>query len=187
MKRSTLMVVAAASLIAVSLRLVNLPFMNFSAVAALAVLCGSVVRPVWLGLLIPLGCRALTDCVLEYRTGHGFYGSMMFDYLAYVTIFAIGRTLQPRQWAAAAGTGLLAALTFFLISNFGVWCMPHEGQYMFPQTMSGLWNCYVMGVPFAKGTFLGDVCFTLAFVGSLQVLSLTATRPVTGTELEEVK
>jgi hypothetical protein len=186
MKRSTLIVIAA-SLIAISLRLVNFPVMNFSALAGLAVLCGSVVRPAWLGVLIPLGCRAFTDCVLEYRTGHGFYGSMVFDYLAYAAIFAIGRTLQPSQMPVALGAGLLAACTFFLISNFGVWCMPHEGQYMFPRTLSGLWTCYIMGLPFAKGTFLGDVGFTLAFIGSLKALSVPATRDVTTAVPQEVK
>jgi len=175
MKRSTLLVVAAASVIAISLRLVNLPIMNFSAMAALAVLCGAVVRPAWLGLMIPLACRAVTDCVLEYRTGHGFYESMMFEYLAYAGVFAIGRMLQPKQMPVALGAGILAAMTFFLVSNFGVWCMPHEGTYMYPQTLSGLWNCYVGGLPFARGTFLGDVCFTLAFFGALQLIAAPAT------------
>lgn len=175
MKRSTLLVVLAASLIAISLRLVNHSIVNFSAMAALAVLCGSAVQPAWLGLLIPLACRAFTDCVLEYQTGHGFYSSMMFEYFAYAAIFVIGRIIQPRQLHVALGAGLLAGITFFLISNFGAWYLPHEGKYMYPRTLTGLWTCYLNGLPFARGTFLGDVSFTVAFIGALQFLALPVT------------
>ena len=90
MNRTSWIVVAAACVVAVSLRLIDGPYMNFSALGALAVLCGAVVRPAWLGILIPLGCRVLTDSVIEAKTGHGFYGSWMFDYAAYVAIFSLG-------------------------------------------------------------------------------------------------
>ncbi len=171
MNRISWIVVAAACAIAVSLRLIDRPYMNFSALAGLAVLCGTVVRPAWLGILILLGCRALTDGIIEAKTGHGFYGSWMFDYAAYVAIFALGRWIQPKHIPAAFGTGLLAAAAFFLISNLGVWCMPHEaGQYLYPRTLAGLTTCFVNAIPFARGTFLGDIGFTVVFIGALQLL-----------------
>jgi len=172
MKKSSLILVIVAALIAVLLRLADRPMLNFSAMGALAVLCGAVLRPAWLGLLVPLACRALTDCVLEYRTGHGFYGSMAFDYAAYAAMFAAGRMLQPKHVPAALGTGLLAAAMFFAVSNLGVWCMPHEGQYLYERNLRGLGECFTMALPFAKGTFLGDVSFTVAFFGVLQLLAV---------------
>lgn len=174
MNRTSWIVVAAACVVAVSLRLIDRPYMNFSALGALAVLCGAVVRPAWLGILILLGCRALTDGIIEAKTGHGFYGSWMFDYAAYVVIFALGRWIQPKHIPAAFGTGLLAGAAFFLISNLGVWCMPHEGgQYLYPRTLAGLTSCFVNAIPFARGTFLGDIGFTIVFMGALQLLALT--------------
>ena len=178
MKKSSLILVVAAAIIAISLRLIEGPMHNFSAMGALAVLCGVVVRPVWLGLLIPLSCRALTDCVLEYRTGYGFYDSILFDYAAYAMIFGIGRLLQPRQMMPAFGAGLLAALTFFLVSNVGVWLLPHEGQYLYTRSWQGLLECFSMAVPFARGTFIGDIGFTSVFVGILHFLAL----PVLGND-----
>jgi len=171
MKKSSLILVTVAALIAVLLRLADRPMLNFSAMGSLAVLCGAVLRPSWLGLLVPLACRALTDCVLEYRTGHGFYGSMAFDYAAYAAMFAAGRMLQPKHVPAALGTGLLAAAIFFVVSNLGVWCMPHEGQYLYQRNLSGLGECFTMAIPFAKGTFLGDVGFTVGFVAVGQLLA----------------
>ena len=175
MNRITWIVVAAACVVAVSLRLIDRPYMNFSALGALAVLCGAVVRPAWLGILIPLGCRVLTDGIIEAKTGHGFYGSWMFDYAAYVAIFSLGRWIQPKHIPTAFATGLLAGVAFFVISNLGVWCMPHEaGQYLYPRTLSGLTTCFVNAVPFARGTFTGDIGFTVLFIGAVKLLAVTA-------------
>ncbi len=175
MKNSSLIVVGIASALAVSMRLINLPFMNFSALGALALLCGAIVRPAWLGIVIPLACRLITDCELQRRTGHGFYGSMAFDYAAYAAIFVLGRMIRPGHTPAALGAGVLAGLTFFVVSNFGVWCMPHEpGQYLYPRTLAGLRSCFVSALPFARGTFLGDVGFTVAFFGALKLLAAPA-------------
>jgi hypothetical protein len=175
MNKTSWIVVAAACAIAVSLRLIDRPFMNFSALGALAVLCGAVVRPAWLGILIPLGCRVLTDGIIEAKTGHGFYGSWMFDYAAYVAIFSLGRWIRPKHIPTAFATGLLAGVAFFVISNLGVWCMPHEaGQYMYPRTLSGLTTCFVNALPFARGTFTGDIGFTVLFIGAMKLLAVTA-------------
>ena len=180
MNRTSWIVVAAACVVAVSLRLIDRPYMNFSALGALAVLCGAVVRPAWLGIAIVLGCRILTDGIIEAKTGHGFYGSWMFDYAAYLAIFALGRWIQPKHIAAAFGTGLLAGAAFFLISNLGVWCMPHEaGQYLYPRTLAGLIACFVNAVPFVRGTFLGDIGFSVVFIGALQLLASTVRNDAT--------
>lgn len=182
MKKFSLVFVIVASLIAILLRLSGQSFLNFSAMGGLAVLCGAVIRPSWLGLLIPLGCRLITDCVLEYRTGYGFYDSMAFEYGAYAAIFGIARLVRPTQLPAAFGTGLLAALTFFVISNLGVWMMPHEGQYLYAHTLAGLIQCFTMALPFAKGTLAGDVGFSIAFICSWHYLAAGVQ-----TEVEEFK
>ena len=174
MNRTSWIVVAAACVVAVALRLIDNPYMNFSALGALAVLCGAVVRPAWLAILIPLGCRVLTDIVIQTESGGGVYSSWMFVYAAYVAIFAIGRWIQPKHIPAAFAAGLLSGAAFFLISNFGEWNMPYEaGQYMYARTFSGLTTCFVKAIPFARGTFFGDVGFSVLFIGTMQRLALT--------------
>ena len=173
MNRSSWIVVAAACVIAVSFRFVN-PFLNFSALGALAVLCGAVVRPAWLGILIPLGCRVLTDFIIQTESGGGVYSSWMFVYVAYAAIFVIGRLVQPKRIPTAVGAGLLAGAAFFLITNFGEWYMPYQAdQYMYPRTFAGLATCFVNAIPFARGTFTGDVGFTVLFIGATQLLAMT--------------
>lgn len=184
MKKSHVAFVVAAALIAVVLRLVDRPWMNFSALGALSLMCGAFVRPGWLGLGIVLGCRAFTDAVLEYKTGYGFYSSMMFDYAAYAGIFALGSMLKPKSAASVLATSLMAGSVFFLVSNLGVWLMEHEGQQLYPLTLSGLIECYTKAIPFARGTFVGDVLFSALFFAGLRFVlrSEESSLPVTVSE-----
>lgn len=178
MKKSTIILVTVAATLAIGLRLIEGPMHNFSAMGALAVLCGAVVRPTWLGLLIPLAARLLTDGVLQLQTGHGWYGSILFDYAAYAASFGIGYLIRPQRVSSAFGAGLLAAVSFFVVSNVGVWCLPHEGMYLYPRTLAGLVDCFTQAIPFARGTFIGDIGFTLAFFGMMNLLPgiLTSTK-----------
>lgn len=178
MKKSTIILVTVAATLAIGLRLIEGPMHNFSAMGALAVLCGAVVRPTWFGLLIPLAARLLTDGVLQLQTGHGWYGSILFDYAAYAASFGIGYLIRPQRVSSALGAGLLAAVSFFVVSNVGVWCLPHEGMYLYPRTLAGLVDCFTQAIPFARGTFIGDIGFTLAFFGMMNLLPgiLTSTK-----------
>ena len=176
MNRTTWILVGIATLIAVGLRLSGIPTLNFSALGALAIFCGAVVRPAWLGLTVVLAARLLTDAVLELRTGHGWYGSMLFDYSAYAMMFGLGRLLQPRHPGTMVASGLSGAVIFFVVSNLGAWAMPHEpGQYLYPQTLAGLRDCFINAIPFARGTFAGDYGFTLLFLGSWNLLESRVT------------
>ncbi len=173
MNKTTWIIVAGASALAVALRIAELPWMNFSALAALFVLCGAVVRPTWLGILIPLSCRLLTDVFISRDNGFTDVTALIFVYAAYSMIFAFARWIQPQRIESAFGTGLLAAIAFFLITNFGSWCMPYDGvHYMYPQTLNGLLSSYINGIWFARGTFLGDVGFTVLFIGTMQLQGL---------------
>jgi hypothetical protein len=43
-------------------------------------------------------------------------------------------------------------------------------MYLYPRTLAGLVDCFTQAIPFAKGTFVGDVGFTLAFFGMMNLL-----------------
>lgn len=150
--------------VAILLRFAPLPLDNFSAMGALAVLSGTCARSSWLALAVPLGARLISDTILEWQSGYGFYSTMPFDYAAYGLIVLTGRFLRPQGLLQGAASGLLAAVTFFLISNFGVWCLPFNGVYLYPQTLAGLLDCYVLAIPFARGTLLSDLLLTPVFV-----------------------
>lgn len=54
------------------------------------------------------------------------------------------------------GAALTSSLSFFLVSNFGVWV----AYAMYPKTFAGLISCYVAGIPFYQHRFAGDLLFT---------------------------
>lgn len=164
MKSNPNLLLFLAATAAVLLRFAPLPLQNFSAMGALAVLSGTCARSSWLALSLPLGARLVSDVILELQSGYGFYSTMPFDYAAYGLIVLTGRFLRPQGLLQSAASGLLAAATFFLISNFGVWCLPFNGVYLYPQTLAGLLDCFVRALPFARGTLLSDLLLTPVFV-----------------------
>jgi hypothetical protein len=177
MKSPSHLILVLAAITAVLLRFAPVPVQNFSAMGALAVLCGVHVRSPWLAFLLPLAARLVSDVILQIQTGYGFYSTMLFDYAAYGLIVLAGRCIRPAGLFAGAGTGLLSAAIFFVVSNFGVWCLPFNGIQMYPQTLPGLLDCYIKGLPFARGTFLSDVLLTPAFLAIAAAVQAACTQP----------
>jgi len=178
MSRSSVILVGVAAVIAIALRVQPNSLLNFTALGALALLCGAVVRPLWLAVLIPLCCRAITDVVLELQTGYGFYGSWAFDYSAYLIICLVASRISFRGWKAPLG-GLTSAMIFFLISNFGVWAMAGAGEGAYTRDLSGLITCFTLGLPFIKGTLIGDLVFSSVFFAALHAVESHAASDAT--------
>ena len=57
---------------------------------------------------------------------------------------------------------------FFLITNFGCWI----GSTTYPQNFAGLMECYVMGIPFLKGTLLSDLFYCGVLFGSFEFIKI---------------
>jgi hypothetical protein len=102
-----------------------------------------------------------------------FLGNMEpypLSYLYFAGYAAIGwlllrRTESPtRIGATALGTSML----FFLISNFVSWL---EQARPYGYSLGGLMDSYAAGIPFYKGTFVGDLLFTGVLFGAHAVLS----------------
>ena len=141
------------------LRLLPHPW-NFSPIAAMALFGGACLRTRRAALVIPLAALFLSDLVL------GFYPTMAVTYGAFAVIVMIGRLLSEKSTAPAI---LLASLggsiTFFVLSNFGVWFW--DGMY--PHNLQGLVACYTAALPFFQGTLAGDVLYTALLFGALRL------------------
>ena len=172
-----LSVLAAACLIAASLRLIELPVQNLSCVVALALLCGSVVRHP-MALLLPVGVRLLTDVALHFKTGFGFFPSWPFDYSAYAIIFLLGRHVSWKQATAIAGGTVGSVVIYFVLSNFGVWLIWPD---TYERSLAGLLECFTMAIPFARGTVFGNFSAASLFFGAWYMATSlnSGTQPVT--------
>jgi hypothetical protein len=75
----------------------------------------------------------------------------------------IGMLLRDRvKPLYVAGAAVGSALSFFLVSNFGVWASGYVG---YPKTLAGLVTAYVAAIPFFEKGLLSDVVFSAAFFG----------------------
>lgn len=81
----------------------------------------------------------------------------------YLGACMIGTLLRDRiKPLYVAGAALGSAVSFFLLSNFGVWAAGYVG---YSKTFAGLIACYVAAIPFFEKGLLSDLVFSAAFFG----------------------
>jgi len=161
---------AAVSLV---LRFAPLPE-NFATFGALAYFCGMMLTgPArW---IVPAVALFAADCIGHFLNipGMGFYHlpSMLLNYAGMAAFGMVG-VVTSWIWKRQKVTSQLALATlpasviagsalFFLVSNFGAWLDPRMG---YDTTLSGLMNCYWMGLPFWRSSLSSDLVFGTGFV-----------------------
>jgi hypothetical protein len=149
---------------------------NFTAISAVALYGASKIPDKKRALLVPLLAMLLSDAIMEgmYRMGiwafPGFHSGMWYVYGAFAVVAMIGFWIRSQfsYGRLAIGT-LCASVSFFMITNFGVWL---SGWYGY--TVEGLVVCYVAAIPFFRNQAIGDVLFVALFFGGDYVLRQVA-------------
>ena len=156
-----LMTVLAIVLAAAMMRLLPHP-PNVTPVAAMALFAGAYFDDRRLAFGVPLLAMLLSDLVL------GLHSTLAFVYagVALTTLIGMGLRGRARPLPAIAAA-LLAAVLFYLLTNFGVWLT----GTLYPHTPDGLLAAYVAGLPFLRNSLLGDVFWTAVLFGGYQLLS----------------
>jgi hypothetical protein len=145
----------SAILAAAALRLVPHP-PNFSPIDAMALFSGAYLGRRWVAVAAPLAALLLSDLVL------GFYHGMATVYASVALIVVIGWWLCARRTLLRiAGAALAGSVTFFAITNFGMWLF--SGFY--PLTGAGLAACYAAAIPFFQNTVAGDLFYAAVLFG----------------------
>lgn len=135
---------------------------NFTPITALALFGGAMFSRKSFAFFLPMAAMLLSDIGFEIFYGYGFYSDMWVTYSAFAAIVGIGLLLRRNISASTVAVAAVSSsLWFFLVSNFGVWAL----SSMYPPTLEGLLQCYTMGIPFFKWTFLGDLAYSTLFFG----------------------
>lgn len=154
-KLPQLLIAAVLILVAAILRILPHPW-NFTPIGAMAVFSGSVFRNRWVALLLPLAALFAGDLFV------GLYQLMFIVYLSFAVSVVIGRWLaHSRTLARIGGAVFLAALQFFLVTNFALWAL--GGFY--PRTRAGLSACFFNAVPLFWNTLAGDFVYAAVLFG----------------------
>ncbi len=135
---------------------------NFTAIGAISIVAGLLISNKYLKFAVPITAMLFSDLFI------GFHNTMFFVYLGFVlmtllsTQFKDSKTVQKLFLAPLA-----SSLVFFFVSNFGVWFMGTGAANSYPKNMSGLMECFMMGVPFYRTQFLADMILTPVLFYSL--------------------
>lgn len=137
--------------------------MNFTPIGAIALFAGTYISDRKQAFLLPLITLLVSDIILQVVNGSGFYRDMIFVYGSFALVTGLGFMLRGReQRQTIMVASLVSSIVFFLITNFGTWLM----YDMYPKSAAGLLSCYVAGIPFFKGTIMGDLFYNLALFGT---------------------
>lgn len=153
-QNNTLVLSAGLLVIAAAFTRLFPHYPNFTAIGAMAVFGGSVIKDRKLAFLLPLSALFLSDVCLQLFTfTKGFYGtSQYFVYAAFFIITALAGFIKKRSVTNIALAAVWSGAVFFILSNLGVWL----SSDFYPKTLAGLGACYWAAIPFYKNELFGN-------------------------------
>ncbi len=136
--------------------LIHLP--NFTPAIALA-LFGGVYLKKQQAIILPVLMMIIADVFIGIDVTFPFtWGSV-----ALIALLGLG-VRNHKSFSSIAGSSLFSAVLFFLVTNFGVWAV----QNMYPHTLAGFIECYVMAIPFFGSTLVSTVVYTAVLFGGYE-------------------
>ena len=161
---------------------------NVEFVTSATLLAGAYLGKKW-AFIVPVSIMAISDLTL------GNTNIFLFTWSAYLIIGLTGHQLLKDQKHPfgtfgklsasklrtsrlniknnkifkAMGIGIGASAWFFLWTNFGVWLLDSWGMY--PKTITGLIDAYIMGIPFLKYNLIGNLFLVPLSFLSVEILS----------------
>lgn len=127
-------------------------------------------KSIWFSALTLGGSDVvLTKYIYHFNIGWG----ELIQIAAFVSIVMIGWILKKHFSVVRLGAACLAApLSFYLISDFGVWL----GYGSYPHTWNGLLACYVAAIPYQGRIAASTALFAVVLFGAQQIHARHAAR-----------
>lgn len=187
MKKKHWIVLSVMLIASAAFRLIPNHPANFAPMAGMALLGAAYIKRSWLAWILPVAIFWISDLVLNNTLYAAYYDGFVFASNAFLfsagamlLMVILGRVLLKQiKIQNLVLASISASLIFFLVSNFGAWLdvfMPY------PKTLVGLLEAYVAGLPFLKGTMIGDLVFTGVLFGAWQLIFRTKTVSQVATE-----
>jgi hypothetical protein len=175
--QTNIIFICALMIIGVLARLLpNLP--NFSPYIGIALFGGAMLpKRAWavVGVTVML---YLADLLINNTVSRQFFTGyegivwgapyMIFNLLATIAMVIYASYLLRKPSFANVGLGtFIAAVLFFVVSNFGVWV---TGEVAYPKTMAGLIQCYTAAIPFFRGTLMSGIVYSALLFGGYEII-----------------
>ncbi len=134
---------------------------NVTAVGGLAIFSGARLETKK-AVVVTMGTMLLSDIVL------GFHSVMWATYGSLLLAVLLGKLVQnKRSIGWIVGATLTSSILFYLITNFAVWFIPGS---MYPKTLNGLVESYVMALPFFRNSVIGDLGYSIMFFSAYELV-----------------
>lgn len=130
---------------------------NFAPITGIALFTGFHFINKRLAMFLPLACMFFTDLYI------GFHSLMPVIYSAFAFISFIGFKSKSLSFLTVFG----ASISFFLISNFGVW------YFNYPLNWGGFLSCFMLALPFFINSLAGDLFYTSVLQFSFNKINKT--------------
>jgi len=150
------------------------PALNVTPLAGAAIAAGAVFPNPLVAATVPVAALAISNLALPgYGTSAGGLAMAAVVYAALAWPVLLGGLVQKGRMLTIVGGALASSLVFFLSTNFAHWCLSND----YPHTAAGLLACYTAGLPFYRWMPVGDVAWSLAFMGGLASFGALASSP----------
>ena len=160
-KKEKIISISILVLVGVSYRFFPHP-PNFAPIAAISLFSGFFFRRYF--VLIPIFIMLASDLFI------GFYDwkLMAVVYLSFALVSFIGVLMRKkRSVLILIGSSLAGSILFYVLTNLAVWAFSPWYQH----DISGLYECYLMAIPFFKNTLLGDLFYSSVIFGCYELLA----------------
>ena len=151
MNTKVLLIASIIFLVSLTRLVPHLP--NFTPILALAIFGGAYLSNRIIALSLPILAMFLSDLII------GFHSQIYAVYVTIIVLSLLGNMIKTKNIKNLAITGFAGSLIFFVITNFSVWL----SGGLYPLTINGLLECYIMAIPFFHNTLIS----TLLFLGIL--------------------
>ena len=159
-------ILAIASLIGIGIAGRLLPHVpNATPITAITFAAQKHVGRVW-SFIVPLSAMVISDAFV------GFYDwkILISVYSSFILIGFISQWVKKHTSPLAiTALTMAASVTFFLVTNFAVWMF----SPWYEKSLSGLFYCYTLGLPFLRSMVLGDLFYTFVLLGILATSTIS--------------
>ena len=128
---------------------------NVTPITAMALFSGVYFTNKKYAFIVPVLAMLISDIFI------GFSTISIFVYLAFILVGIIG--IKSKKISIT--TILISSISFFIITNFGVWLIGY------PKTFNGLLECYTLAIPFFRNSLIGDFFFAAVMYFSYGFIS----------------
>jgi len=168
----TLIVLFILIIVSTLVKIICAPQINlsgFTAVIAVSLFAGLMIKDKKLSFLFPLLALFITDVLLQLLyTMHlfpyaGFYSGQVTNYILFVLVTVVGIAFRNYKTSGIIAAAFIGPSVFFLLSNFVVW--KTQADIMgYNNDISGLWQSYTFGLPFYRNSLISTFIFLPAFI-----------------------